>query len=694
MLSITKSQVVGKKFTDQLCLILFLLFLLSDLPVFGQQTTDDELIWSVFKPNQTSFTKTKSNSNWVPAEQTNRFYKIGPGLIVEPNLRPYPTTDSDQTEMSIDVHPSNSNIIFCSANANDEPVTQLFGTGVYWSLDGTTSWTGFDIPPFGQNQGDPVSIIGPNGYFYENYINLTNGQSVSVSTDFGNTWTSHLISPNPGSLADKNHFMVDKSSGSPYQNRAYCAWTDFGGIYSYDIVLRYSTNFGQSWTLSTDLSDGLSSYFNQGVNIQTGPNGEVYAVWAVYLDSPLSTSEDGIGFTKSIDGGVTWSIPVYAYQQTNFGIRGVLAGKDSIRVNSFPSMAVDRSGGLNNGNIYICFSQRGIVPAGSDPDIVFVKSTDGGTSWTSPVRVNDDPLNNGKDQYFPWCTVDQTTGQLLFVFYDSRDVQNDSAEVFMASSMDGGNTIYNFKVSDQPHKPSSIIPDQNGFGYTGDYIGIAAMDTIVYPYWMDNRTGIYQGWMSRVKYAPPIPVELISFTASENDGYVELNWITATETNNQGFEVQRSFGNSDLVTIGFVEGNGTTIEEHHYIYKDNVVSGSLRYRLKQLDYDGSFEYSDIVEVEVLGNLSYELAQNYPNPFNPITNISYSLPTESQIKLSINNTLGELVETIVNEKQSAGKYDAVWNAGNHPSGVYIYTLDAVSVNGNEQKKLSKKMILLK
>lgn len=191
-----------------------------------------------------------------------------------------------------------------------------------------------------------------------------------------------------------------------------------------------------------------------------------------------------------------------------------------------------------------------------------------------------------------------------------------------------------------------------------------------------------------------VPVELTSFTATSQNNLVELNWTTATEINNQGFEVQRSTSNSDFVTVGFVEGNGTTTEEHHYTFKDKDVSGSLRYRLKQIDFDGSYEYSDIVEVEVLGNISYELAQNYPNPFNPITNISYTLPAESQVKFSIYNPLGELVETIVNQKQDAGKYDAVWNAGKHPSGVYIYTLDAVSLSGSKQTKLTKKMLLLK
>jgi photosystem II stability/assembly factor-like uncharacterized protein len=192
----------------------------------------------------------------------------------------------------------------------------------------------------------------------------------------------------------------------------------------------------------------------------------------------------------------------------------------------------------------------------------------------------------------------------------------------------------------------------------------------------------------------PVPVELTSFTATTQADFVELNWTTAAEINNQGFEVQRSTINSEFITVGFVEGYGTTTEEHHYSFKDKDVSGFLRYRLKQVDFDGSFEYSDIVEVEMLGAVSYELAQNYPNPFNPITNISYTLPAESQVKLSIYNPLGELVETIVNEKQGAGKYGAVWNAGNYPSGVYMYTLDAVSVNGSEQTKISKKMILLK
>ncbi len=149
--------------------------------------------------------------------------------------------------------------------------------------------------------------------------------------------------------------------------------------------------------------------------------------------------------------------------------------------------------------------QRNVTPAGSDPDIVLIKSTDGGTTWSSPVRVNDDPLNNGKDQYYPWMTVDQTTGQAMIVFYDSRETTNDSTGVWMATSVNGGTTWDNFRVSDENFRPKPISGLAGG--YQGDYIGIAAHNDVAYPYWMDDRTGNYQGWMSVVTFGPPCPVD-------------------------------------------------------------------------------------------------------------------------------------------------------------------------------------------
>ena len=233
-----------------------------------------------------------------------------------------------------------------------------------------------------------------------------------------------------------------------------------------------------------------------------------------------------------------------------------------------------------------------------------------------------------------------------------------------------------------------VSPGQSGFrDINGNYS----------PHYLDQLP-LYNNWEFKDQiFGDPlfVPVELVSFSGNCAEKDVTLNWITKTETNNKGFDIARSNNGMDFSVIGFVEGNGTTTEIHTYSYTDkNLNDGEYYYKLKQIDFDGSYEYSDVIEVSVNVPKEFSLEQNYPNPFNPITNISYSLPTESQVKLSIYNTLGELVETIVNKKQNAGKYEAVWNARNYSSGIYIYSLDAVGLNSSDHKKISKKMILMK
>jgi hypothetical protein len=206
-------------------------------------------------------------------------------------------------------------------------------------------------------------------------------------------------------------------------------------------------------------------------------------------------------------------------------------------------------------------------------------------------------------------------------------------------------------------------------------------------YVMGGYDGTYNVTCEGMEFTP-IPVELISFTANASEGLVELSWITATETNNQGFEVQRSSG-GEFETIAFVEGHGTTTETQTYSYSDrNVNVGSYSYRLKQIDFDGTFEYSDEIEVEVNGPLTFALEQNYPNPFNPTTTISYSLPLKSQVELAIYNALGESVMQLVNEEKSIGSYEVNFNATNLPSGIYFYRLKAGSFVE------TKKMVLLR
>lgn len=187
----------------------------------------------------------------------------------------------------------------------------------------------------------------------------------------------------------------------------------------------------------------------------------------------------------------------------------------------------------------------------------------------------------------------------------------------------------------------------------------------------------------------PVPVELISFSATTDSKNVNLNWSTATEINNSGFEIERRYDKTDWLEIGFVPGHGTTTEKQNYSYIDqNVNAGIYSYRLKQVDFDGTFEYSNEILVNVTASLAFTLDQNFPNPFNPNTLIKYSIPKSSQVSLKIFNTLGQEMETLVNEEKQVGTYEVNWNASNLQSGVYFYRLQAGSFIE------TKKMILLK
>lgn len=186
-----------------------------------------------------------------------------------------------------------------------------------------------------------------------------------------------------------------------------------------------------------------------------------------------------------------------------------------------------------------------------------------------------------------------------------------------------------------------------------------------------------------------IPVELTSFIALTIDGTIKLNWTTVSETNNQMFEIERKIKNGEYYSIGYVNGHGTTTEIHEYTFvDDNVEAGIYYYRLKQIDFDGSFELSDEIEVVVAIPIEYSLSQNFPNPFNPSTIIKYSVPEEGLITLKVFNSLGEEVVTLENEVKQPGIYDMEFNAEQFPSGIYFYRLQAGSFVE------TKKMVLMK
>ncbi len=187
-----------------------------------------------------------------------------------------------------------------------------------------------------------------------------------------------------------------------------------------------------------------------------------------------------------------------------------------------------------------------------------------------------------------------------------------------------------------------------------------------------------------------VPVELTSFSASEKDEGVLLEWTTATELNNRGFEIQRN-QSSNWETIGFVEGRGTTAEISNYQFFNDLSelnsSVKLHYRLKQVDFDGTFSYSNIIEIVFIPE-AYSLSQNYPNPFNPSTSISFTLTKNTFVTLKIYNVLGNEITTLVNQNMLGGKHEIKFNANELASGVYLYTITAGDFVD------TKKMLLMK
>ena len=190
-----------------------------------------------------------------------------------------------------------------------------------------------------------------------------------------------------------------------------------------------------------------------------------------------------------------------------------------------------------------------------------------------------------------------------------------------------------------------------------------------------------------------VPVELVSFEATTNGANVNLNWVTASEINNQGFSIERSSG-TEFEVVGYIAGFGTTTESKYYSFNDReVTSGTYTYRLKQIDFDGTFKYSNTVEVEILAPAEFNLSQNYPNPFNPATTINFSLASDSKVSLKIFDVIGQEVAQLVNGQLAAGQHNVNFDASSLNSGVYFYKIEANGVDGTSYSSV-KKMILTK
>ena len=487
------------------------------------------------------------------------------------DVRAHPTTNTTQSEMSIAVHPMDKNTVLASANTSNYPATVFYGTGAYWSTDHGQTWSGFDQPPSGNaNGGDPAAAIDELGNFYIGSIAPNWGQGVMRSTNGGSSWTYFQIAnptiTDPDHLLDKNHLAVDNSPTSQFHGTLYSAWTDFGQAFPnwpVRIARSQSTNHGTSWEPPQTISFNT---WSQGVNIQTGPTGQVYATWA-HPQGASPYTERSLGFNRSFDGGATWGTPTVPIDII-YGIRTPNTGPYfqpyNIRANSFPSMAVSQI----SGDIYIVWTNVGVPGVNiGDPDIYLIKSTNGGANWGSPIRVNNDQSGNGANQWFPWIAVDPVTDEVSVVFYDGRNhIGTTTAEVFVGKSTNGGTSFENFVVSDEGFTVGSL----GGIfstGYNGDYIGIAARDGNIYPIWNAQvPSANSQGWVSPI-------IQFVSVTVDQRR---ELNQQL---TNSQ---IGRWEGGLDFVSstvpippFDFTVGSREVLRG----YQQLVTSPSEKYRV-------------------------------------------------------------------------------------------------------------------
>ncbi|MEO8211344.1 MAG: sialidase family protein, partial [bacterium] len=508
---------------------------------------------------------------------------------------------SAQSEVIITRHPLNPLILFASANVY--PVYGgKFSEGMYVSTNGGVSWTGKDSltgAPVDMHVGDPGPIITKDGTFIMTHLRLNygtgqiTGMDANASTDNGTTW-ANSITLLAGSQ-DKNLATSDDSPTSAFYGRAYCVWSRFN-TGSPPIAISYTTNNGTSWSAATDINVSAAGHYSQGCDVRTGPNGEVYVCWANPSTS-AGNVEDFCGFAKSVNGGSTWTINNNNVFDMN-GIRGTLSTVNNIRVNSFPRIDVDRTCGTYAGRIYIVVSQKNLAPAGSDPDIVIHSSSDGGTTWSAGVKVNQDALNNGKLQYFPCVRVDES-GAVNVFYYDNRNTAAPIMQNYLSRSTDGGATWTDVKITDHNFTPTPISGTAGG--YQGDYIGITSGGKgKIFCNWMDNSSGIYQSWIANVDITKSNICEDFSCANFNPTSNFYLEFVPGNISSRDNVSAY-GIGSGSVKFDFFNNGSGSSTSLYSYEFPAAPASTYISFDLAYAPYSPAFPGPDTLLIETSNN---------------------------------------------------------------------------------------------
>ncbi len=365
----------------------------------------------------------------------------------------------------------------------------------YWSEDAGKTWKSDEIKTSFGVYGDPVLVADWNNNFY--YAHLSDPENkgwsspklldrivVQKSTDGGKTYDNGAYVGFRHPKDQDKHWLA----ADPVTGHLLCSWTEFDKYNSREtekdhsrILFAKSVDNGKTWSEDVVINQFEGDCLDDDMTTEGavpafGPKGEIYVAWAW---------NEKIYFDRSMDGGKTWLKQdiIAAEQPTGwaYDIPGLT------RCNGLPVLVCDLSNGPNRGTLYLNWSDQ---RAGSDDTDVFVcKSADGGNTWTTPVRVNDD--KKGRHQFLSWLAVDQVTGYLYTVFYDRRNYNDERTDVFLAVSRDGGNTWANAKISKEPFDPISLI-------FFGDYNNISAHNGVVRPIWTRLHEGILSVWTALI----------------------------------------------------------------------------------------------------------------------------------------------------------------------------------------------------
>lgn len=389
-------------------------------------------------------------------------------------------------EVSIAINPRHPNNLVAGANINN----------YYYSFDGGISWINKEISDSKNGVwGDPVLIFDNNGAAYFFHLSRpSNSQWIDRivcqrSTDGGMTYgdPGTFMGLNPPKKQDKPWACVDNSN-SKWRDNIYVTWTQFDAYDSHrpedlsNIMFSYSSDAGSTWSdalrinkVSGDCVD--SSNTTEGAVPCVGPNGEIYVSWSVH---------DKLYFDRSLDGGTTWLdddiIAGKQYGGWVYDIEGIF------RCNGLPVTQCDISNSPYKGTIYINYSDK--TNGEKDVDVFVIKSADAGNTWSDPIRVNDDPLGNGRQQFMSWMSVDPVTGSINIIYYDRRNYEDLNTDVYLARSTDGGTTFENLKISESPFVPVKSV-------FFGDYIGVNSYNDFTACIWQRLDKGklsiIYAG---------------------------------------------------------------------------------------------------------------------------------------------------------------------------------------------------------